>query len=261
MAKLIRNYGERHDRILFDFLKDAWVMGSPPGNSLGYMRVQLTGAGPGSQEVAVDPGLVRVPLYEDALKNLRVILAGPGGNPVNVPIGGTFPNDFLRVFNVAPATGQYFVAPGDWNNGDAKPLLADVKGRLVVTADPAVPIPVTLPAGSQRVYTDREQQPGGIRQQLEDLDNITPVSTLKWASNGKLGEVWVSPDDSAIEVVIAIDGSPVGGGHVTAGNTVPFVFTVPPDVVGTKDVTVTRSAIGGNPVPTKTKVTIRGWYN
>jgi len=250
--RLAYNKGDNPANQQWDFLEDAWVKGATPNS--GALRTTGGGGGGSDVDIAVLRGTITpyMPVQVDASGNLLVsaVIQDAGGNPVVLPIGGTSPNDYVRVYNVAPAGGQYFASPASWLEAAAKLPLVDEYGRFIIS-----------PTVSQKVHTNRENHENGVRQAVFAMA-ATGVRTLAFASDGKLGEVRVSIPAASIEadVTIDIDGVPVDGGIVSPGQTVPFVLTVPPDVLATKVVTVTIVQTVGAVVPTN-KVVIRGWYD
>lgn len=157
------DWGISPPHLMWDFIQDVWVKGSPPGT--GYVR--SSGGGPGVwnevatdslnvrtpllvdasrylmvnlaeqlaaldvnivggafQEVAVDPGLIREPLNLDALGNLRVAIAG-GVGPGLSEIAVLLSDGVTRV----PA------------------LIDDASGALLVTIAGPTGTPLYIPIG------------------------------------------------------------------------------------------------------------------
>jgi len=265
-----RDFLQNEGRYPYDVLLDVHVPGVTPG--AGAIRVQLGGGAIiiGDVDTAITEGVPGVygPVNLDPAGFLKVNVEAADG----LPLGGVAPNDYLRVFNMAPATGQYLAAPGDWGDGDAKPVLTDIKGRLIVVADPTEPVAVTLDPSPTEVFTAREQHPNGVIRMAITYSadpggvGAVKVGSMQYGSAGKSGEVTISTDDRVRVVIYSNNADAIGGTvlerFILPAN-VPFkcVFTVPEDIAANRWIVVGVEYLDYGGGVQIAEGMIRGWYD
>ena len=148
-----KTLGENPANFEWDFIQNVWNKGDLETGTMGSMRVQILGGAPlPSGEVAVrSDGITREPLHLDASYNLRVVISGPAGVPIDLPIYGVAPNEYLQVMEMAPVTGRHWTVPAVLADGDAVLALLDVNRRLDVNIgdfSSSTPVDVDVSGGS-----------------------------------------------------------------------------------------------------------------